>query len=224
MKTIKNAYEDLNGDIENTMFHNGTEATLSYNVRQLEYVTGHRTESNSSFQYICTVEEFNNYKPETEQENEAVKNNREKNMIDWKEAPKEATHHGQSGEYKSFYRVNGCEVRKLDKGEWVVSIFSCADIEGKNSRANWHFTPRPKAEQENEAVKNPKHYQIFDGVESIEVIACSLTSEQWKGFCLGNILKYRIRAGKKDKLQQDIDKANYYGELHEKYKHLCRKG
>ncbi len=63
MKTIKDAYKELKGDIENTMFHNGTETTLSYNVRQLKYVTGHRTESDSSFQYICTVEEFKGYKP-----------------------------------------------------------------------------------------------------------------------------------------------------------------
>lgn len=77
--------------------------------------------------------------------------------------------------------------------------------------------PQPKPDQ----IKNPKHYQILDGVESIEIIACSLTLEGWKGFCLGNILKYRIRAGKKDKLEQDIGKAEFYEELYEKHKHLC---
>ena len=73
------------------------------------------------------------------------------------------------------------------------------------------------------AVKNPKHYQLLEGIESIEVIASSLTREQWRGFCLGNILKYRIRAGKKDALNQDIAKANEYELLYKKHQHLNRK-
>ena len=70
-------------------------------------------------------------------------------------------------------------------------------------------------------VKNPSHYQLIEGVESIEVIARSMTQEQFKGYCLGNTLKYRLRAGKKDALQQDIDKANFYGELYEMHKGKC---
>lgn len=70
-------------------------------------------------------------------------------------------------------------------------------------------------------VKSPSYYQLIEGVESIEIIARSMTVEQWHGFCLGNMLKYRIRAGKKDKLQQDIDKANFYGELYEMHKGKC---
>ena len=70
-------------------------------------------------------------------------------------------------------------------------------------------------------VKNPKHYQILDGVESIEIIARSMTVEQWHGFCLGNILKYRIRAGKKGDLAEDIAKADFYQELYERHKNKC---
>ena len=72
-----------------------------------------------------------------------------------------------------------------------------------------------------EQVKSPSHYQLIEGMESIEIIARSMTQEEWKGFCLGNMLKYRIRAGKKDSLQQDIDKANFYGELYEMHKGKC---
>ncbi|QHJ76198.1 MAG: hypothetical protein [Caudoviricetes sp.] len=75
----------------------------------------------------------------------------------------------------------------------------------------------------NDAVKNPKHYQIIDDFESIDVIACSLTEEQFKGFCLGNILKYRIRAGNKDSLEQDIAKSDEYKSIFENKKHLCRR-
>ena len=72
-------------------------------------------------------------------------------------------------------------------------------------------------------VRNPKHYQIIEGVESIELIARSMTQEQWKCFCLGNIMKYRIRAGKKDALDQDIAKADFYKELYEMHKGKCYK-
>lgn len=71
-------------------------------------------------------------------------------------------------------------------------------------------------------VRNPKHYQVLDGMETIDMIASMMTEEMFRGFCLGNILKYRIRAGKKDKLQQDIDKANYFEELFDTKKPLCR--
>ena len=74
-----------------------------------------------------------------------------------------------------------------------------------------------------DAIKSPKHYQILDGCESITIIASAMTVEQWNGFCLGNIIKYRLRAGNKDALKQDIGKADFYKELYEKHKHLCRK-
>lgn len=71
-------------------------------------------------------------------------------------------------------------------------------------------------------IKNPKHYQILDGVESIQIIASAMTIEGFHGFCLGNIIKYRMRAGNKDALEQDIGKANFYQELYEQNKHLCK--
>ena len=71
-------------------------------------------------------------------------------------------------------------------------------------------------------VKNPKHYQIIEGIESIDIIASCMTVEAWRGFCLGNIIKYRLRAGKKDQLEQDIDMTDFYEELFESKKCLCR--
>ncbi len=51
---------------------------------------------------------------------------------------------------------------------------------------------------------NPDHYKS-GGLESIEVIeAFSL------GFCLGNVIKYVLRAGKKDDIVQDLKKARWY--------------
>lgn len=70
-------------------------------------------------------------------------------------------------------------------------------------------------------INNPKHYQILDGVESIEIIARAMTVEQWKGFCLGSILKYRIRAGKKGEVKQCLAKADKFAELFETHKAKC---
>jgi hypothetical protein len=91
------------------------------------------------------------------------------------------------------------------------------------SRAEFEASKQPPfIMHRDDPVHKPNHYQMIDGVESIQVIACSLTRDEWRGFCLGNELKYRMRAGKKDALQQDIDKANEYGALFEKYKGLNR--
>lgn len=73
-------------------------------------------------------------------------------------------------------------------------------------------------------VRFPKHYGVLDGVEAIDIIASSLSLSEFRGYCLGNILKYRLRAGKKDALQKDINKADEYFLLFDGYKHLCKRG
>lgn len=81
-----------------------------------------------------------------------------------------------------------------------------------------------KAPSVDDGVKQPSHYQLFEGVEAIEVIARSMTQEMFKGYCLGNILKYRLRAGKKSELatlEKDMAKATFYLELYTKHKGLC---
>lgn len=72
-----------------------------------------------------------------------------------------------------------------------------------------------------EFVNKPKHYELFEDVEAIEVIARSLTKEEFRGYCFGNLLKYRLRCGKKDNVDQELAKADKYKELYEKYKGFC---
>jgi hypothetical protein len=59
-------------------------------------------------------------------------------------------------------------------------------------------------------VNNPKHYQFAPGIEAIQVIEAILTTEQFRGYLVGNALKYRLRAGDKGDALQDIAKANWY--------------
>lgn len=73
-----------------------------------------------------------------------------------------------------------------------------------------------------DAVNHPKHYAVFEQLEAIEVIASSMTIEQFYGYCLGNILKYRLRAGGKDDVMQELGKADRYQGLFTEFKHLCK--
>tara|TARA_R110000796_G_scaffold85580_5_gene185638 strand:- start:489 stop:749 length:261 start_codon:yes stop_codon:yes gene_type:complete len=76
--------------------------------------------------------------------------------------------------------------------------------------------------KKNDNVKSPKHYEILGDFESITIIASTMTEDQWFGFCLGNIIKYRLRAGKKNDVLEDIAKSDFYKELYTKHKKLCR--
>ena len=58
-------------------------------------------------------------------------------------------------------------------------------------------------------VNNPNHYKLGCGVESIEIIKRVLGLKGFVAFCLGNILKYLIRAEKKNRLE-DYKKAAKY--------------
>lgn len=80
------------------------------------------------------------------------------------------------------------------------------------------------AAHKSDDARNPSHYQVFPDVESIEIIARSMTHAEFKGFCLGNVLKYRLRAGKKSELatmEKDLKKADFYKELFEQHKGKC---
>ncbi len=81
-------------------------------------------------------------------------------------------------------------------------------------------TPRPV--DANEAVHSPKHYMVIGDTEACDLIACMLgqyvkdkpNATPYQIYCAGNVFKYRLRAGEKDDLQQDIDKANKYKAMH----------
>jgi hypothetical protein len=73
-------------------------------------------------------------------------------------------------------------------------------------------------------IQSPKHYSVFEKVEAIQVIASSMTQDQFYGYCFGNILKYRLRAGGKDDVMQELGKADRYQGLYNENKHLCKVG
>lgn len=55
------------------------------------------------------------------------------------------------------------------------------------------------------------HYDA-GGIETIEILKAKLTKEQYKGYLLGNIIKYSTRANYKDQFNRDIEKINVYSD------------
>lgn len=67
------------------------------------------------------------------------------------------------------------------------------------------------AKMSNNVVK-PKHYQIMQGVEVIDVIRAILSRSDYnaqQGYYAGNVIKYILRADKKNGVE-DLEKAEVY--------------
>lgn len=67
-----------------------------------------------------------------------------------------------------------------------------------------------------DSVRHPSHYRIM-GTEVIDLIHDNLTPEEFRGYCKGNILKYRLRAGHKGDATEDIAKAKQFERWHDLY-------
>lgn len=58
-------------------------------------------------------------------------------------------------------------------------------------------------------VNHPPHYTV-GGLEVIDILQAKFTPEMFKGFVLGNVLKYLFRLDHKDAAVQDAEKAAWY--------------
>lgn len=59
-------------------------------------------------------------------------------------------------------------------------------------------------------IKSPSHYKLEGlGIESIDIIKSRLGKEGFKAFCVGNVIKYVLRAEKKNGLE-DYKKSKQY--------------
>ena len=72
--------------------------------------------------------------------------------------------------------------------------------------------PEEVCEPEEDVVNHPKHYQLANGIEAIELMELTSTAPEFVGHLRNTALKYIIRAGHKDpsKYVQDLDKAKWY--------------
>lgn len=94
-------------------------------------------------------------------------------------------------------------------GKQDLSKIPCSSCRSFN---NWRSKEEPKPTVV-DTVNSPEHYTAYP-IEVIDMIRLVLTEEQFKGYCLGNEIKYRMRAGIKDKNKtvEDIMKAEKYRE------------
>ena len=58
-------------------------------------------------------------------------------------------------------------------------------------------------------INHPQHYNMT-AFEAIDIIKASMTSEEFRGYLKGNILKYLIRYNHKGNPETDLGKANWY--------------
>lgn len=64
----------------------------------------------------------------------------------------------------------------------------------------------------NGSTKDPKsRYYGVGGLETLDIIKAKLTPEQYRGFLLGNIIKYSCRANHKGSFDRDMEKVRFYG-------------
>ena len=63
-----------------------------------------------------------------------------------------------------------------------------------------------------EKPQKDQHYKEFPELEAFKLMRDSFTSEQYRGFLLGNILKYRMRIGKKkgQSVEEELRKIKVY--------------
>ena len=80
-----------------------------------------------------------------------------------------------------------------------------------NEEGDWNIGKLYMEEKEKEdAVSNPKHYQVIGEYEAIDIIKKLLGPSDFIAYCYGNILKYTLRAKKKENFVQDLAKATMY--------------
>ena len=72
--------------------------------------------------------------------------------------------------------------------------------------------------KKDKAVDNPSHYDVADTTIQ-EMLEAMFTHEEFMGWIKGNIIKYRMRAFKKENVGvQDIAKADKYQRFYDDYK------
>lgn len=124
-----------------------------------------------------------------------------------------------SGEKKAIYINEPFITISSEKDiRWIGKDRESIFIEAKEKEIDPELFIRTNGScvEDNNKAKNPnsKHYELWENFEAIDVIKLALTDEEYKGFLKGNILKYRLRAGKKnienDNIIKDINKSIDY--------------
>tara|TARA_R110000796_G_scaffold101494_1_gene210180 strand:- start:395 stop:829 length:435 start_codon:yes stop_codon:yes gene_type:complete len=98
----------------------------------------------------------------------------------------------------------------IHKGNYET--FTHKELESLGDTLNVFRLSSQLEEAKPSSLKNPKstYYEVYNGLESIDVIELILTKEELIGALKYNILKYQLRLGKKDNVQKEIEKIEDY--------------
>ena len=121
----------------------------------------------------------------------------------------------EQGQLETWCRNRSHPTPEAGFNDWWENSYTATDLRATyNEYESYSKTYGRKVApfQTSDNVESPKHYEVVRGLEAIDVIRKTLTPEEFRGYCIGNILKYRLRAGNKDATTQEIAKANKYKE------------
>lgn len=118
------------------------------------------------------------------------------------------------GSKKYFHDCDGC--CKDKHGYWLPA----SDLELVAHGGGISKETSEKEEHPNSGTSDQQNHYKNAARQPIEFMQELMTPEAFDGFLLGNILKYRLRAGYKDDAEKDIEKAAQYAYWRE----LAQKG
>lgn len=76
---------------------------------------------------------------------------------------------------------------------------------------DFHGAFSSMSDEAQDAIINPKHYQIMPGIEYLDIMEHALKNHDGvTGHLLGQIFKYSFRLGAKDDIVQDAKKVEWY--------------
>ena len=82
----------------------------------------------------------------------------------------------------------------------------------KPYKSHESFSEPDYEENEIDMVNHPDHYTV-GGIEALQVIEAKLggtTNEMYRGYLMGNVMKYLMRSPYKGKRVEDLKKAQFY--------------
>lgn len=105
----------------------------------------------------------------------------------------------------------------------MSNYYDVYDNEAMRANANYsHMTSKVKSHEgfkepdyednESDMVNHPDHYMV-GGIEALAVIEAKLggpTNEMYRGYLMGNVMKYLMRSPYKGKREEDLRKAQFY--------------
>lgn len=136
------------------------------------------------------------------------------NVVIKKDAVVEVLRDEEAENAKNVY-VQDLSAEKYADGKWYVPISMLKDAQGldtppsiKKACSGNCVTCRGQTKDK----FYDAHYASMAGLEPIEVMQLIMSREEFEGFLKGNIIKYTMRAGRKqgEAAEKDIAKANRY--------------